>query len=278
MARGRDTEIKAYDGEIESLSSAQSQGVGIRVIADGRQGFAYAATFDDDVLAETIAEARDNAAFATPDADLGLAEPDGVAVADLDLYDEALEAFPTDRQDRPGRRARAGHAGGRSPHLGHRVGRVRRHPGRGRHRHDHRHPHRRPRDRVLRHDLRHGHRGRRDPDRVRLLGRPPAGPARRGQRPRPMQPSGPPACSARSSRAASGSPWCSTRGSPRSSWASWPSRSTARRSSRAARCSPTAWATRWRRRWSPWSTTRPIPRPSPPPRPTARASPPGATR
>ena len=98
VARGRDTEIKAYGGEVESLSSAQSQGVGIRVIADGRQGFAYAATFDPDVLAETIADARDNAAFGTPDPDLGLAEPDGVAVADLDLYDESLESFPTDRK------------------------------------------------------------------------------------------------------------------------------------------------------------------------------------
>jgi len=98
VTRGRDTEIKAYGGEVESLSSAQSQGVGIRVIADGRQGFAYAATFDTDVLAETMADARDNAAFGTPDPDLGLAEPDGVAVADLDLYDESLESFPTDRK------------------------------------------------------------------------------------------------------------------------------------------------------------------------------------
>ena len=94
VSRGRETEIKAYEGEIESLSSAQSQGVGIRVIANGRQGFAYAATFDADVLAETLAEARDNASFATPDEFLGLAEPDGVAVADLDLYSDALESFP----------------------------------------------------------------------------------------------------------------------------------------------------------------------------------------
>jgi PmbA protein len=98
VTRGRDTEIKAYGGEVESLSSAQSQGVGIRVVADGRQGFAYAATFDADVLAETMADARDNAAFGTPDPDLGLAEPDGVAVADLDLYDESLETFATDRK------------------------------------------------------------------------------------------------------------------------------------------------------------------------------------
>ena len=98
VTRGRDTEIKAYGGEVESLSSAQSQGVGVRVVADGRQGFAYAATFDADVLAETIADARDNAAFGTPDPDLGLAEPDGVAVAELDLYDSSLESFPTERK------------------------------------------------------------------------------------------------------------------------------------------------------------------------------------
>jgi PmbA protein len=98
VSRGRDTEIKAYEGEVESLSSAQSQGVGIRVIAEGRQGFAYAATFDGDVLAETLAEARDNAGFATPDEFVGLAEPDGVPVAELELFSEALERFPTDRK------------------------------------------------------------------------------------------------------------------------------------------------------------------------------------
>ena len=98
VSRGRETEIKAYGGEVESLSSAQSQGVGIRVVADGRQGFAYAATFEADVLAETLAEARDNAAFATIDEFVGLAEPDGVEVADLDLYDQALETFPSDHK------------------------------------------------------------------------------------------------------------------------------------------------------------------------------------
>jgi PmbA protein len=95
VVHGRDTEIRVYGGEIESLSSAESQGVGIRVIADGRQGFAYAGTFDDAVLAETLADARDNATFGTFDEHLGLAEPDGVPVAELDLYRESLQTFPT---------------------------------------------------------------------------------------------------------------------------------------------------------------------------------------
>jgi PmbA protein len=98
VIHGRDTEIRVYEGEIESLSSAESQGVGIRVIVDGKQGFAYAGTFDDAVLRETIADARDNAGFGTFDEFQGLAEPDGVPIPDLDLYREELETFPTDRK------------------------------------------------------------------------------------------------------------------------------------------------------------------------------------
>ena len=96
VLRSSDTEVRVYEGEIKSFSSAQSQGVGVRVIVDGRQGFAYAGTLDDDVLAETVAEARDNAAFGEPDEFNGLAEPDGVAVAELDLYREGLLSVPTD--------------------------------------------------------------------------------------------------------------------------------------------------------------------------------------
>ena len=95
VVHGRDTEVRVYDGEIESLSSAESQGVGIRVIVDGKQGFAYAGTFDDAVLGETLADARDNAGFGTYDEYQGLAEPDGVPIADLDLYRPELESVPT---------------------------------------------------------------------------------------------------------------------------------------------------------------------------------------
>jgi PmbA protein len=98
VVRSRDTNIRVYDAEIEQLSTAESLGVGIRVVVDGRQGFAYAGTFDPDVLAETLSEARDNAAFGTPDDALGLAEPDGVPVADLDLWRDELRTCPTDRK------------------------------------------------------------------------------------------------------------------------------------------------------------------------------------
>lgn len=98
VVRGTDTEIKVYEGEIESLSSAESEGIGVRVVAAGRQGFAYAGTLDEEVLAETLAEARDNATFGEVDEFFGLATPDGVTPADLDLYRESLTDFPPDRK------------------------------------------------------------------------------------------------------------------------------------------------------------------------------------
>ncbi len=85
-----ETDVRAYGGEIEAFSSAKSMGAGIRVIANQRQGFAYAGTLDEAVLAETLEEARDNVKFATPDEYLGLAEPDGAEYVSLDLYNSSV--------------------------------------------------------------------------------------------------------------------------------------------------------------------------------------------
>ena len=93
VGRSSDTRVVVYGGEIESLSSATTEGVGIRVVSAGRQGFAYAGSLDPAVVEETLAEARDNAGFGTPDDHLGLASPDGVAAADVDLWREDLASF-----------------------------------------------------------------------------------------------------------------------------------------------------------------------------------------
>ncbi|HEY2301695.1 MAG TPA: TldD/PmbA family protein [Acidimicrobiales bacterium] len=98
VARGRSTEVKVFEGDVESLSSAESAGVGIRVIVDHRQGFAYAGSLDEQVVAETLEEARDNAEWGTPDDDLGLASSDGVEAADLDLWRDELVAFPAEEK------------------------------------------------------------------------------------------------------------------------------------------------------------------------------------
>lgn len=94
VGRSRDTEIRVYEGEVENLKSAESAGVGVRVVVDGRQGFAYAGTLDAEVLAEVLADARDNARFAEPDEWAGVAEPDGIEPVPIDLWRPALAELP----------------------------------------------------------------------------------------------------------------------------------------------------------------------------------------
>jgi PmbA protein len=95
-ARGRETSVRAYEGDIESLSSAESAGLGVRVVRDGRMGFAWVAALDEASAAEALTEARDNAGFATVDEHAGLAVPDGVEPAELDLWREELASTPTE--------------------------------------------------------------------------------------------------------------------------------------------------------------------------------------
>jgi PmbA protein len=100
-ARSQGVEVKVFGGEVESLASESIEGVGVRVVVDGRQGFAWAGSLEPDVVAETLAEARDNAGFGSPDEFLGLPGPDeaadtGCDRAALDLWREGLLATPAD--------------------------------------------------------------------------------------------------------------------------------------------------------------------------------------
>ncbi|MET0578337.1 MAG: TldD/PmbA family protein [Ilumatobacteraceae bacterium] len=98
VSRGGQTEVRVYEGEVEHFVSAQSEGIGVRIIRDGRTGFAYAGTLDPGAVDEVLAEARDNVGFGTVDEWAGLAEPDGVDRTPQPLWSDALAAFPTDRK------------------------------------------------------------------------------------------------------------------------------------------------------------------------------------
>jgi len=98
VARGASTSVKAYGGEVESLTSAESAGVGIRVIKDHRQGFAHAGTLDEHVIREVLDDARDNATFGEPDEFFALTASDQVSAVEHDLWNEELVSFPTDQK------------------------------------------------------------------------------------------------------------------------------------------------------------------------------------
>ncbi len=96
VARAREVQVRAYEGEVESLTAADQAGAGIRVVCDGRQGFAYAASLDHELLADALREARDNATFAEPDEHNGLVAPDAVAPESLELRDAAVARTSTE--------------------------------------------------------------------------------------------------------------------------------------------------------------------------------------
>jgi PmbA protein len=56
VAWSRDTEARAYGGEVEHFVAAESAGLGVRIIRDGRQGLSWVGVFDDDAVAECVAE------------------------------------------------------------------------------------------------------------------------------------------------------------------------------------------------------------------------------
>jgi PmbA protein len=70
-----ETEVSAFQGEVERLTSASSSGVGIRVVADGRLGYAYTADLTDEGLRECLAEARANLEVSGEDPGNVLPEP-----------------------------------------------------------------------------------------------------------------------------------------------------------------------------------------------------------
>jgi PmbA protein len=98
VGRSISTSVKVHGGAVESLTQATSAGIGVRVVEEGRQGFAWAGSLDDEVIAEVLAEARDNVRYAQPEPWVGLAEPDGVEPPPIDLWREGQAAQPTERK------------------------------------------------------------------------------------------------------------------------------------------------------------------------------------
>jgi PmbA protein len=103
VVRSRETEVEVFGGEVESLTTSVVEGVGVRVIADHRQGYAWVGSLDPAVVEEVLHEARDNATFGEPDEWYALAGPadvDGVGAPVLDLWRDELASVPTDEKVR----------------------------------------------------------------------------------------------------------------------------------------------------------------------------------
>jgi PmbA protein len=88
----REFQVKVYDGEVESLSSAEPRGAGVRVVIDGRVGFSFTTDLSTAGVDSLVGRARDNAAHATPDEAVVLPASAGAPVESVSgLFDPANE-------------------------------------------------------------------------------------------------------------------------------------------------------------------------------------------
>src|SRR5437879_3876346 len=98
----RHVQVRVRGGEVESLTSAETRGLGVRAVVGGRVGYAYGADPTPEEVAALVRAARESAAFA--EADEANVLPELVPAVPLPgLFREAKEGVTRERQ---GRRAR----------------------------------------------------------------------------------------------------------------------------------------------------------------------------
>ena len=96
LGRASSTSVRVHDGEVESFTSADTSGAGVRVIRDGRVGFAHCGSLDPDVLIATLEEAADNATFGEVDEFNALVSPDGITPVRRDAWSPAVIDLPVE--------------------------------------------------------------------------------------------------------------------------------------------------------------------------------------
>lgn len=84
LTHERDFQVKVYEGEVDSLSSAEPRGAGIRVLRDGRVGFSYTTDLTHEGLNAAVDSARENSSYATRDDAVALAPAWSSEVPTLD--------------------------------------------------------------------------------------------------------------------------------------------------------------------------------------------------
>ena len=87
-------------GEVEKLKQSTDQGLGLRVLIEGRQASVSGSDFSRSAVLGLLDEAIELARATSPDDSLYLPEPAEFArsIPDLDLYDEAIEALTTEEK------------------------------------------------------------------------------------------------------------------------------------------------------------------------------------
>lgn len=90
IAVGNQTEIQVRQGEVEKLSYAGSKGLGLRVLRDGKMGYAHTSDFAPASLTKTVEIALTLAAIADPDPNRTLPAPQPISQDDLAIAEPSM--------------------------------------------------------------------------------------------------------------------------------------------------------------------------------------------
>jgi PmbA protein len=100
MRHRTDFSVSVRLGEVETLKQSSDQGLGLRVLIDGKQASVSGSELRRDTVMSLLDEAIELAKATSSDDTAGLPEPGELAtsIPNLDLYDEAIEQLPTEEK------------------------------------------------------------------------------------------------------------------------------------------------------------------------------------
>ena len=97
LVSDRELTIEVANKEVEAMKVAESAGLGMRVLKEGRMGFAYTADLTPQGMDFVVAQALENAKLAAKDEFNVLPKPGG-KYAKLDIYDPGIEKVPVEEK------------------------------------------------------------------------------------------------------------------------------------------------------------------------------------
>ncbi len=95
---GSQTQISVDRGEVEKLSNAGSKGIGVRVVRDGKMGYAYTSDFSPESIKKTTENAMTLAEISDADDYRHIPDPEPIPEEDLQLFDPKLQALSMDEK------------------------------------------------------------------------------------------------------------------------------------------------------------------------------------
>jgi PmbA protein len=97
LVRTKQSTIKVNQGEIESLNSADTHGLALRVFINGAMGFTYTSNLEESILSRALQDAIDSAKVSVSDEYNGLPGPADQVVS-LELFRKELAETPIEKK------------------------------------------------------------------------------------------------------------------------------------------------------------------------------------